>query len=170
MAATAHRRPLLNVVASSQMPMYGLPTVNRTYTFQDLSLEGACMPQKDYQWGFSLTILFSFLIVTCTLATWLYVIWLGTFTWEHDDASRVFGELASALHVAAAVHQVLGAVAGNNPTERELQLALKMRGRMDVPFGRYRDPKEEVGETPSSLHIGQIELQDCPPTYAGRVL
>ncbi|KAK6417389.1 hypothetical protein LTR81_009138 [Elasticomyces elasticus] len=163
-------QPLLNVAASSQMTMYWLPTVNRTYTFQDLSLKGACMPQKEYQWGFSIALLFSFLIVTCALATWLYIIWLGTFTWEHDDPSRVFGELTSALHVAAAVHQVLGTVAGNNPTERELQLAVKLHGRMDVPFGCYRDPKEGMGKTSSSLHIGQIELQVCPPTYAGRVL
>lgn len=161
-------QPLLNitVIFAWSFPTYIFE--NATFSQADLLRNGTCQPQKDYQWGFSITLLFAYLIVTCVFSLVLYAVWLDTFTYHDKDPSHLFGNLTSALEVAAAVQEELGEVP-MGCTNSELNRILRARGASIRPRRHdVRTDNQEMAKSAPSVHVTSIALEDCPPAWIGR--
>lgn len=158
--------PLLNITSYGQgsFPLY--VSDNHTYDLGALQANGTCQPQSEYQWGFSIFLLFAHLVATNILAILLYSVWLDTFTYHEQQPSTIFGSLTSALEVGAAIHAELGSDA-DGLRDEDLKCALKLRGAGIRPR-KYREVTEEAQGFESSVHVTNLALEDRPPQWAGR--
>ena len=155
-------------MSENQVNTYLLPSANQTFDSTQFHNIGTCVPGRYYQWGFSVTLLTTFLVTTLVLAIWLSVVWLCTFQCDRQDSDQVFGELVSALQVAAAIRQDLGDMVDSDMTESDIRNALKRRGNLGIPARRYRETRKYVAKSSAAVHITALAPEDCPPAYAGR--
>jgi hypothetical protein len=44
--------------------------------------------ESEHQWGYSIILLFAFLVTTCIMTDALYLVWLGSFAHNGGDSNR----------------------------------------------------------------------------------
>ena len=134
-----------------------------------LTANGMCAPQKTYRWGFSLTLLFMFLSVTCLLSIVMYAVWVRHFWNSHErpgELDKIFGSLRTTLAVAGSIRQELGEAPAEVMSNGELILQLKTRG------GGMRAVERGVKDNVENLHspYGQQDIQLLRPrSYDSRM-